>query len=62
MTARILVVDDVPANVRLLSAKLAAEFYEVAAAASGPEALARAAEWSPDVILIGCDDAGHGRV
>jgi len=52
MTARILVVDDVPANVRLLSAKLAAEFYEVAAAASGPEALARAAEWSPDVILL----------
>lgn len=52
MTARILVVDDVPANVRLLSAKLAAEFYEVAAAASGPEALARATEWNPDVILL----------
>jgi two-component system cell cycle response regulator len=52
MTARILVVDDVPANVRLLSARLAAEFYEVAGAASGPEALARAAEWNPDVILV----------
>ena len=52
MTARILVVDDVPANVRLLSARLAAEFYEVAGAAAGPEALARAAEWNPDIILL----------
>lgn len=52
MTARILVVDDVAANIRLLSARLVAEFYEVAGAASGPEALAIAAEWSPDVLLL----------
>ena len=52
MTARILVVDDVAANVHLLSARLTAEFYEVASAASGPEALALAAEWQPDVMLL----------
>lgn len=52
MTARILVVDDVAANIRLLSARLTAEFYEVASAASGPDALALAAEWSPDVMLL----------
>lgn len=52
MTARILVVDDVPANLRLLEAKLLAEYYEVALASSGPEALEKAVHWSPDVILL----------
>ncbi|MCX7684629.1 MAG: PleD family two-component system response regulator [Acetobacteraceae bacterium] len=52
MTARILVVDDVPANVRLLAARLSAEFYEVASASSGPEALLKAASWNPDIILL----------
>jgi two-component system, cell cycle response regulator len=52
MTARVLVVDDVPANLRLLEAKLRAEYFEVALAASGPEALALSAAWSPDVILL----------
>jgi two-component system cell cycle response regulator len=52
MTARILVVDDIAANLRLLEAKLLNEYYEVALAASGPEALATAARWSPDVILL----------
>jgi two-component system cell cycle response regulator len=52
MTARILVVDDIPANLRLLEAKLLAEYYEVALASSGPEALAMAARWAPDVILL----------
>ncbi|RAI58368.1 PleD family two-component system response regulator [Roseicella frigidaeris] len=52
MTARILVVDDVPANLRLLEAKLLAEYYEVALAANGPEALAMAERWAPDVILL----------
>ena len=32
MTARILIVDDVPANTRLLEAKLSAEYYQVASA------------------------------
>ena len=52
MTARILVVDDIAANLRLLEAKLLDEYYEVALAASGPEALAKAARWAPDVILL----------
>jgi len=52
MTARILVVDDIPANLRLLEAKLLAEYYEVALASSGPEALAMATRWAPDVILL----------
>ena len=52
MTARILVVDDVPANVRLLQAKLEAEYYEVLTAANGPEALALAATRQPDIVLL----------
>ena len=35
MTARILVVDDVEANVRLLEAKLTLEYYEVLTASDG---------------------------
>ena len=52
MTARILVVDDIEANVRLLEAKLSAEYYEVMTAYNGPEALARAAAEEPDIILL----------
>jgi len=52
MTARILVVDDVPANARLLEAKLSAEYYQVATARDGFEALARAREWEPDLVLL----------
>ena len=39
MTARILIVDDMPANTRLLEAKLSAEYYEVATAQDGAEAI-----------------------
>lgn len=52
MTARILVVDDIPVNLRLLEAKLLAEYYEVSLASCGQDALATAARWSPDVILL----------
>ncbi|MBV8705370.1 MAG: response regulator, partial [Acetobacteraceae bacterium] len=52
MTARILIVDDVPANVRLLEAKLAAEYYQVATARDGLEALSMARRWQPDLILL----------
>jgi len=38
MTARILVVDDIPANVRLLEARLSAEYFEVLSASDGPTA------------------------
>ncbi len=52
MTARILVVDDQPLNVKLLEAKLTAEYYEVITATDGAEALERAAEAQPDIILL----------
>ena len=39
MTARVLVVDDVDTNVKLLEARLAAEYFDVRTAKSGPEAL-----------------------
>src|SRR5690242_14003372 len=41
MTARILIVDDVPANTRLLEAKLSAEYYQVASAKDGFECCRR---------------------
>ncbi|MGE0416546.1 MAG: PleD family two-component system response regulator [Acetobacteraceae bacterium] len=52
MTARILIVDDVPANTRLLEAKLSAEYYQVSSARDGFEALRMAAAWQPDLILL----------
>ena len=39
MSARILVVDDVPANVKLLEARLSAEYFDVLTASNGAEAL-----------------------
>src|ERR1700736_2666559 len=52
MTARILIVDDVPANTRLLEAKLSAEYYQVASAKDGFEALRMALDWQPYLILL----------
>ena len=52
MTARILIVDDVPANTRLLEAKLVAEYYQVTSARDGFEAITVARDWQPDVILL----------
>ena len=52
MTARILVVDDVEANVRLLEAKLTLEYYEVLTAGDGSSALQVAQDERPDIILL----------
>ena len=52
MTARILVVDDVEPNVRLLEAKLTLEYYEVMTAMDGASALKIAAAERPDIILL----------
>ena len=52
MSARILVVDDTPANVKLLVDLLGARGYSPVAAASGEEALARIAEQVPDLVLL----------
>ena len=52
MTARILIVDDVPANTRLLDARLSAEYYQVTSARDGFEAIEKARNWQPDLILL----------
>ncbi len=52
MTGRILVVDDVAASARMLSAKLVAEYYDVIVAEDGPTALRLAERNDPDVILL----------
>lgn len=52
MTARILVVDDVELNVKLLEAKLAGEYFEVISAFNGPAALELAEAELPDIILL----------
>jgi two-component system cell cycle response regulator len=52
MTARILVVDDVPASVRLLEARLLAEYFEVITAASGAEAIETCENGKIDVVLL----------
>ncbi|MBX5229235.1 PleD family two-component system response regulator [Rhizobium sp. NLR9b] len=52
MTARILVVDDIPANVKLLEARLLAEYFDVMTAADGHEALAICERNQVDLILL----------
>ncbi len=52
MTARILVVDDIPANVKLLEARLTAEYFDVLSASSGPEALALLNRENVDIVLL----------
>ena len=52
MTARVLVVDDVELNVKLLEAKLASEYFEVISAYNGAAALEQAEADPPDIILL----------
>jgi two-component system, cell cycle response regulator len=52
MTARVLVVDDIIANVKLLEARLTAEYFEVLTAYSGLEALDVLARERVDVVLL----------
>src|SRR5215813_1462689 len=52
MSARVLVVDDIPANVRLLEAKLSAEYFDVVTADSGAAALDVIAANAPDIVLL----------
>ncbi len=52
MSGRILVVDDIDANVRLLKAKLEVEYFDVITADNGPDAIALARKAIPDLILL----------
>jgi len=52
MTARILVVDDVPANVKLLEARLLAEYFDVLTASDGFKALEICENTHVDLILL----------
>lgn len=52
MSARILVVDDIEANRRLLQAKLEAQYHSVLLASSGPQALEIANAHDPEIILL----------
>jgi two-component system cell cycle response regulator len=52
MTARVLVVDDILANVKLLEARLRAEYFEVLTANSGQQALEILERESADVVLL----------
>ena len=52
MTARILVVDDIPTNVKLLEARLSAEYFDVLTAEDGFKALAICEKEQVDIILL----------
>jgi two-component system cell cycle response regulator len=52
VTARVLVVDDVSANVKLLEARLSAEYFDVVTAMSGREALLICERAECDIVLL----------
>jgi adenylate cyclase len=49
---RILIVDDNPANVKILQTRLAAEGYDIVTATDGEAGLAAAQQLTPDLILL----------
>ncbi|MDJ0513797.1 MAG: PleD family two-component system response regulator [Methyloceanibacter sp.] len=52
MTARVLIVDDMLANLKLLEARLTAEYFTVQTASNGADALETCSQDLPDVILL----------
>jgi two-component system, cell cycle response regulator len=52
MSARVLVVDDVEVNVKVLEAKLSSEYFDVLTASSGAAALDIAGAERPDIVLL----------
>lgn len=52
MTGRVLIVDDLAPNVKLLEAKLANEYYDYESCTSGVEALEKVKSFQPDIVLL----------
>lgn len=52
MTARVLVVDDIDANVRMLEARLLAEYFDVLTATNGMSAIEICKTQSVDIVLL----------
>jgi two-component system cell cycle response regulator len=52
MTGTVLVVDDIPANLKLLEAKLLNQYFEILTASDGETALEIAEAKQPDIILL----------
>jgi two-component system cell cycle response regulator len=52
MTARVLVVDDIPPNLKLLEARLSAEYFEALTATNGADAIAICEKGLCDIVLL----------
>jgi two-component system cell cycle response regulator len=52
MTARVLVVDDVRSNIKLLQTRLSLEYFEVLTATNGPDAIAICEKSGCDIVLL----------
>ena len=52
MTARVLVVDDVRSNLKLLQTRLGLEYFEVLTATNGPDAIAICEKGGCDIVLL----------
>ncbi len=52
MAKRILIVDDEPDIVKLISMRLKANGYDIATADSGEEALKKVPEFQPDLVIL----------
>ena len=52
MTARVLVVDDLPPNVKLLEARLNAEYFDVLTATNGQDAISLCEQGLCDIVLL----------
>jgi two-component system cell cycle response regulator len=52
MTARVLVVDDVRSNLKLLQTRLSLEYFEVLTSTNGPDAIAICENGGCDIVLL----------
>ena len=52
MTARVLVVDDIAPNLKLLEARLTADYFDVLTCNNGPDALKICADGDCDIVLL----------